>query len=334
MAAGRMKKFIRTIAMTLLLCFSFSVIAFAAPPPWAGQGSLDKEQKNIMKQLRKEYKGQIKLNGKPIEFDVNPYEKGGRILIPLRAVAATLKAEVTYKTDGTRQIITVEKNKDVVKIILDSDAKGNTFSITLNGKEVKSDAYPELRNGRTFVPLRLLAVLLGLKVNYNGDVELEDDKEEDPEKAEGLAYGWYDFEEEQYESYARKIKGKLNKENKFTSIKFAVLNDEGDKLPAYEGNIPTIDYEFDKYMYIWGLGEARTGGYALYIDEISQLERVVWVKVHLTTPAADDYVTPAINYPYDLVRVRKADLLKEGKLTLIFLDQNNKELGKLTKTID
>jgi hypothetical protein len=56
--------------------------------------------------------------------------------------------------------------------------------------------------------------------------------------------------------------------------------------------------------------------------------------VHLVTPSKNDIVTQAITYPSDLIRIRKDDFVKDGKLTFIFLDQNNKELAKVTKTIN
>lgn len=330
-----MKKILRVISITVLLLFSFNMAAFAAPPPWAGGHHKNKEIKQLLKQYRKEFKGKVKLNGKPIKFDVSPYELGGRILIPLRAVAATLKAEVTYKTDGTKQVITVEKNDDLVKIVMGSSNKD--FSITLNGKEVGTDIWPELRNGRTFVPLRLLATLLGLKVNYNGDVELDEEELEDQLKeAESLPFRWYDFTEKNFEADVRVIEGKLNKDNPFRSLNFVVLNDEEDKeeLDGYSRRIPKLDYRFDRYLYIWGLSKANTGGYNLYLSDVSQLGKVVWVKVHLVTPSKNDIVTQAITYPSDLIRIRKDDFVNDGKLTFIFLDQNNKELAKVTKTIN
>lgn len=329
-----MKKVLRIISITVLLLLSFNMVAFAAPPLWAGGHYKNKEIKQIWKQYRKEFKGIIKLNGKPIKFDVKPYELNGRILIPLRAIAATLKAEVTYKTDGTKQEIIVEKNDDLVKIVMGRSSKD--FSITINGKEVGTDIWPELRNGRTFVPLRLLATLLGLKVNYNGDVELdEEDPEDQLEEAESLPFRWYDFTEKNFEADVRVIEGKLNKENRLSSLKFAVLNNEEDKegLDGYSRRIPKLDYQFDRYLYIWGLGKANTGGYNLYISEVSQLGKVVWVKVHLVTPGKDDIVTQAITYSFDLIRIRKDDFINDGKLTFIFLDQNNKELGKVTKAV-
>jgi len=334
-----MKKILRIVSMTVLLLFCFSMTAFADPPPWAGGNSKNKEVKEHFKLLRKQFKGTVRLNGKQIKFDVAPYELGGRVMIPLRAMAATLKAEVTYKTDGTKQVITVEKNNKLVVMTMDSN-KG-TFSITVNGKKVEADSYPELRGGRTFVPLRLLAVLLGLKVDYNGDIDLRDDKDKEADlldkqkKAKGIAYGWYDFSKKSFETDARAVKGKLNKEKTFKSLDFAVVNteDDLDNMPDYDRKIPRVDYNFDRYLYIWGLGKANTGGYNLFIDEISQLEKVVWVKVHLVSPAKGAGVTQAITYPYDLIRIRRSDFLEDGRLTFIFLDQNNNELAKIKKTI-
>lgn|GEM_PF-3487367 len=337
-----MKKILRVISTTVLLLFSINTAALAAPPPWSGGYQKNKEVKQLWKQERKAFKGKIKLNGKVLKFDVSPYEFGGRILIPLRAVAATLKAEVTYKTDGSKQVITIEKNDNVIKLVMDSSNK--KFTITLNGKKVDADSYPEIRNGRTFVPLRLLATLLGLKVNYNGDIELveeceDDDKdelEEQLKKAEKISFRWYDFDEEGFESQVRVIEGKLNKQNSFSSLKFAVLGDDDDEddLENFERTVPKVRYDFDDYLYLWGFGKAKTGGYNLYINEVRQLGKTVWVKVYLVTPAKDDIVTQAISYPYDLVRIKKADLVKDGKLNFIFLDQNNKQLAKIVKTIE
>ncbi|HHV08283.1 MAG TPA: copper amine oxidase N-terminal domain-containing protein [Firmicutes bacterium] len=131
------------------------------------------------------------VNGERYQEKVQPIVRYGRTLVPLRALAARLKADVAYdeetKTitmvrDGYMAIMGLDNNQVTI-----SDADGNTV------KEVELDVTPLLDNNSTFVPLRALAEIFGAQVTYDddtniiviedpddeGDIEDEDDEDLD-----------------------------------------------------------------------------------------------------------------------------------------------------------
>ena len=103
---------------------------------------------------------------KEIKFDTPPVIKHERVLIPLRAVAEGMGADVEYD-DYVVTIIKDAKTEKEIKIVI--NLKMNT--ITVNGKEIETDVPAEIMNNRTMVPLRFIAEQLGLKVQWNGETE-------------------------------------------------------------------------------------------------------------------------------------------------------------------
>lgn len=78
--------------------------------------------------------------------------------MPLRGVFESLGAEVSWNGE-TRSVIAV-KNNTVVELQI-----GNPTA-TVNGDPVTIDVPPELREGRTFVPLRFISESLGAVVDW------------------------------------------------------------------------------------------------------------------------------------------------------------------------
>jgi uncharacterized secreted protein with C-terminal beta-propeller domain len=91
--------------------------------------------------------------------DVSPFVKNGRTLVPVRFITEALGAKVDWESK-TRKVIVEHKNNRL-ELIIDSK---NMF---YNGKEESLEVASEIRNGRTFVPLRKLAEALGKKVFYD-----------------------------------------------------------------------------------------------------------------------------------------------------------------------
>ncbi len=103
---------------------------------------------------------------KEVKFDTPPVIKYERVLIPLRAVAEGMGADVQYD-DYVVTIIKDSNTKKEIKIVM--DLENNT--ITVNGEKIETDVPAEIMNNRTMVPLRFIAEQLGLKVQWNGETE-------------------------------------------------------------------------------------------------------------------------------------------------------------------
>ena len=89
---------------------------------------------------------------------VIPYIEENRTMVPLRYIAEKLGAEVGY--DEAKKEVSITLGEDVFKVVID-DTK-----YTLNGKEYTLDAPAEIKENRTFVPLRVISEA------FNKDVKL------------------------------------------------------------------------------------------------------------------------------------------------------------------
>jgi hypothetical protein len=119
----------------------------------------------------------IKVKNKHVKFDVPPVIKGGRTLIPVRAITEAMGAEVEW--DAEKYIVTITKDETVIKFYLIEGI------VKVNGNEVEIDAPPGLINNRTFVPLRFIAETFGLRVGYDektGKIDIDEKEEEDENK--------------------------------------------------------------------------------------------------------------------------------------------------------
>lgn len=139
------------------------------------------------KKGKKDKSVSVFVKGKDVKFDVPPVIKGGRTLIPVRAVTNALGAQVDW--DNETKTITVTKavyssvygaSTTVIEINLDSDI------VLVNGEEVKIDVPAQLVNNRTMVPIRFIAQVLNQSVEWDPElesviIENEEDDEADVE---------------------------------------------------------------------------------------------------------------------------------------------------------
>lgn len=101
----------------------------------------------------------VTLDGKPINFDSQPFMENGRTMIPFKAIFEALGAVVSW--DESNKAVT--GTKDGIKITLFI----NKSSAFVNDAEVGLDAPATIRNGRTFVPVRFIAENLGVRVYWD-----------------------------------------------------------------------------------------------------------------------------------------------------------------------
>jgi hypothetical protein len=120
--------------------------------------------------------GSVVVKDNIIKFDAPPYIKGGRTIIPVRAITEELGAIVSY--DPITQTVTVSKDGiDIVFTI-------NSTKVFVDGVEQELDVSAEITNGRTYVPLRFIAETFGLTVTFDPDTEIIDI--ETPEEEPGI----------------------------------------------------------------------------------------------------------------------------------------------------
>lgn len=103
----------------------------------------------------------IIVNNHIVYSDVYPYIKNNRTYVPIRFIAEELGYDV--KWDGPNKKVTMTSDGTTVELTIGSN------KMMVNGKAVLLDAPAEIRDDRTFVPLRAIAEAFGEKVDYSQD---------------------------------------------------------------------------------------------------------------------------------------------------------------------
>lgn len=99
----------------------------------------------------------INIDGRNVFSDTPPILQNGRTFVPLRGVLENLGAKVNYIPAERR--VNIARNAQRVELFL------GTTRATVGGREVEVEK-PLVISGRTFVPLRAIAELFGLKVSW------------------------------------------------------------------------------------------------------------------------------------------------------------------------
>lgn len=107
----------------------------------------------------------VKYNGEAVTFpDAQPFvDENSRTLIPVRFVAETMGADVSWNQET--QTAVIEQNSVTVTVPIGSD----TITVTQDGgtTAVKMDTAAIIREERTYVPIRYVAEALGAWVSYS-----------------------------------------------------------------------------------------------------------------------------------------------------------------------
>jgi hypothetical protein len=101
----------------------------------------------------------VKLDGKLINFDVEPTIVSDRVLVPLRRIFEALGATVDYNA-ATGEIVAV---RHWLKVEL---AVGSAVAV-VDGRQVTLQVPPQVVGGRTLVPLRFVSEAMGEKVDWD-----------------------------------------------------------------------------------------------------------------------------------------------------------------------
>ncbi|KQN96009.1 stalk domain-containing protein [Paenibacillus sp. Leaf72] len=101
----------------------------------------------------------VYIDGSKLSLPAAPYVKNGVTFVPMRQIFTALGASITW-VEKTQTII-VRKNTTTVSLTV-----GKKEAV-VDGKTVKLDAAPAVKNGTTFVPARFVAEALGAKVKWD-----------------------------------------------------------------------------------------------------------------------------------------------------------------------
>ncbi len=131
-----------SIILSALFLISISIPAFAEESKGSGQIT-------------------VFLNGQKLEFtDAQPYIKNGRTLVPFRAIFQAFGMQVLW--DSVQR--TVHASNDKTDILLTI----NSPSAIVNSKTEDLDVAPEIKDSRTFVPLRFISSSIGADIEWDG----------------------------------------------------------------------------------------------------------------------------------------------------------------------
>ncbi|KNY30402.1 copper amine oxidase N-terminal domain-containing protein [Pseudobacteroides cellulosolvens] len=99
------------------------------------------------------------LNSERLQFDVNPYIKNSRTLVPFRKIFEAFGLEVQWNP-ANQTVVATGKGTEIYLEINNKVAYVNDLKKTL-------DTPPEITGGRTFVPLRFVGESIGAVVDWN-----------------------------------------------------------------------------------------------------------------------------------------------------------------------
>lgn len=103
----------------------------------------------------------VTYDGKEIEFDVQPVIENDRVMVPMRQIFEEFGAKVKWDSE-TQTITSKRKSKTITMTIGSTDMTKNEETYTF-------DTAPEIKEGRTLVPIRAVSDLLGLNVEWDSD---------------------------------------------------------------------------------------------------------------------------------------------------------------------
>lgn len=125
------------------------------------QESYDREKNRIS----------VELDGAPLAMDVAPQVSAQRVMVPIRAIAEALGADVTW--DSATNAVTLKRAGETIYMTIGKTA------VMVNGEPAEMDVAPYAENNRTYVPARYVSEFFGQKVDWDGEgrrVVISEDK--------------------------------------------------------------------------------------------------------------------------------------------------------------
>lgn len=111
-----------------------------------------------------------RVDGKPEKLDWPPYIKGGATMVPARFVATALDCIVDFYPKH-KAVEEVFISKGSTQVTLYIGKKMGLVTDPSGSKEIPLDYPPEIKNGRTFVPIRFISELFGADINWDKDTQ-------------------------------------------------------------------------------------------------------------------------------------------------------------------
>lgn len=103
---------------------------------------------------------QVEIDGQAVAFDQPPIIENDRVMVPMRALAEELGAEVGW--DNERRMMTATLDYNTLYLNIDM------YVMYKNFEPIVLDAAPMIVNGRTLAPLRALSEGFGAEVSWDG----------------------------------------------------------------------------------------------------------------------------------------------------------------------
>jgi len=107
----------------------------------------------------------VMVDGKKVNFDVEPGVENGRTLVPVRAIFEALNAKVKWVGGETKPAVLANKGATEIKLEVGS------ITAYRNGVPIKLDVPARVVNNRTMVPIRFIGESFGDKVDWNNKTE-------------------------------------------------------------------------------------------------------------------------------------------------------------------
>jgi len=101
----------------------------------------------------------LMIDGHGIATDVQPLQKNGRMLVPIRVIAEQTGAKVHYEEPTRQAVITQGEEKIVIPI--------DQSAAFVNGKRFILDVPATIVSQRTLIPIRFVSEALGCQVNWD-----------------------------------------------------------------------------------------------------------------------------------------------------------------------
>jgi len=103
------------------------------------------------------------INGEQVKIDAPPFISGGNVMVPLRFILTSFKANLDW--DSIFQIITLTLGSNRMRLQI-----GN-LRADVNGQLKMLPTAPVLIKGVTFVPLRFISENFGADVKWDGTLK-------------------------------------------------------------------------------------------------------------------------------------------------------------------
>lgn len=121
----------------------------------------------------------VTVDGSPLLLDTAPQLQSQRVMVPIRAIAEALGADVEWQAAGDRIVMGRGGSQVILKL-------GSTQA-QVNGKPMEMDVAPYAQGNRTYVPARYVSEFFDQSVVWNGEdrrVEITEKKSREQTEAE------------------------------------------------------------------------------------------------------------------------------------------------------